>query len=119
MVPDSHCQKAVLFLGSGANGSGKSVATALIKTFLGPQNVSNLPLHDLTDGSFSLADLRGRLLNISADLPERDFDDTAVFKQIVDGQLATIRAPRKHRDPIEFQPFTRLLASASRVPRFR
>ena len=40
-----------------------------------------------------------------------------VFKQIVDGRLATLRAPRKHRDPIEFQPFTRLLASASRVPR--
>ena len=116
LVPDSRCQKAVLFLGSGASGSGKSVATTLIKTFLGPQNVSNLPLHDLTEGSFSLAELRGKLLNISADVPERDFDDTAVFKQIVDGQLSTLRAPRKHRDPIEFQPFTRLLASAGRVP---
>ena len=48
--------------------------------------------------------------------PERDFDDTTVFKQIVDGQLAVLRAPRKYRDPIEFQPFTRLLASAARVP---
>ena len=117
LTPDSRCQKAVLFLGSGASGSGKSVATALLKTFLGSWNVSNVPLHDLTQGSFSLAELRGKLLNISADLPERDFDDTAIFKQIVDGQLATLRAPRKHRDPIEFQPFTRLLASASRVPR--
>ena len=115
MVPDSRCQKAVLFLGSGA--SGKSVATAILRTFLGHWNVSNVPLHDLTEGGFSLAELRGKLLNISADVPERDFDDTAVFKQIVDGQLAVLRAPRKHRDPIEFQPFTRLLASASRVPR--
>ena len=114
LVPDSRCQKAVLFLGSGA--SGKSVAAALLRTFLGPRNVSSVPLHDLTEGSFSLAELRGKLLNISADVPERDFDDTAVFKQIVDGRLATLRAPRKHRDPIEFQPFTRLLASASRVP---
>ena len=117
MVPDSRCQKAVLFLGSGASGSGKSVAIALLKTFLGPWNVSNVPLHDLTEGSFSLAELRGKLLNISADVPERDFNDTTVFKQIVDGQLATLRAPRKYRDPIEFQPFTRLLASAARVPR--
>ena len=114
LTPDSRCQKAVLFLGSGA--SGKSVATALLRTFLGTWNVSNVPLHDLTEGSFSLSELRGKLLNISADVPERDFDDTATFKQIVDGQLATLRAPRKHRDPIEFQPFTRLLASASRVP---
>ena len=114
LTPDSRCQKAVLFLGSGA--SGKSVATALLRTFLGHWNVSNVPLHDLTEGSFSLAELRGKLLNISADVPERDFNDTAVFKQIVDGQLATLRAPRKHRDPIEFQPFTRLLASAARVP---
>ena len=116
MVPDSRCQKAVLFLGSGAGGSGKSVAIALLRTFLGPWNVSNVPLHDLTEGSFSLANLCGKLLNISADVPERDFDDTAVFKQIVDGRLAVLRAPRKHRDPIEFQPFTRLLASAARVP---
>ena len=116
LIPDSRCQKAVLFLGSGASGSGKSVATALLRTFLDPRNVSNVPLHDLTEGSFSLAELRGKLLNISADVPERGFDDTAIFKQIVDGQLATLRAPRKHRDPIEFQPFTRLLASAARVP---
>ena len=114
LTPDSRRQKAVLFLGSGA--SGKSVATALLRTFLGHWNVSNVPLHDLTEGSFSLAELRGKLLNISADVPERDFNDTAVFKQIVDGQLATLRAPRKHRDPIEFQPLTRLLASAARVP---
>ena len=117
LTPNSRCQKAVLFLGSGARGSGKSVAMALLRTFLGPWNVSNVPLHDLNEGSFSLAELRGKLLNISADVPARDFDDTTIFKQIVDGQLAVLRAPRKHRDPIEFQPFTRLLASAARVPR--
>ena len=117
LTPNSRCQKAVLFLGSGARGSGKSVAITLLRTFLGPWNVSNVPLHDLTEGSFSLAELRGKLLNISADVPERDFDDTTVFKQIVDGQLAVLRVPRKYRDPIEFQPFTRLLASAARVPR--
>ena len=114
LTPDTRCQKAVLLLGSGA--SGKSVATALIRTFLHPRNISNVPLHDLTEGNYALAELRGKLLNISADVPERDFNDTAVFKQIIDGQLATLRAPRKHRDPIEFQPFTRLLASAARVP---
>ena len=114
LTPDSRRQKAVLFLGSGA--SGKSVATALIRQFLHPRNVSNVPLHDLTPGRFDLAELRGKLLNVSADVPERDFNDTAVFKQIVDGQLATLRVPRKYRDPIEFQPFTRLLASAARVP---
>ena len=117
LTPNSRCQKAVLFLGSGARGSGKSVAITLLRTFLGPWNVSNVPLHDLTEGSFSLAELRGKLLNISADVPERDFDDTTVFKQIVDGQLAVLRVPRKYRDPIEFQPFARLLASAARVPR--
>ena len=114
LTPDSRCQKAVLLLGSGA--SGKSVATALIRTFLHPRNISNVPLHDLTEGNYALAELRGKLLNISADVPERDFNDTATFKQIVDGQLATLRVPRKYRDPIEFQPFTRLLASAARVP---
>ena len=117
LTPNSRCQKAVLFLGSGASGSGKSVAITLLRSFLGPWNVSNVPLHDLKEGSFSLAELRGKLLNISADVPERDFDDTTFFKQIVDGQLAVLRVPRKYRDPIEFQPFARMLASAARVPR--
>ena len=101
LTPDSRRQKAVLFLGSGA--SGKSVATALIRTFLHPRNISNVPLHDLTEGNYALAELRGKLLNISADVPERDFNDTAVFKQIIDGQLATLRVPpqvpRPHRVP--------------------
>ena len=64
LTPDSRCQKAVLFLGSGA--SGKSVATALIRTFLHPRNISNVPLHDLTEGNYALAELRGKLLNISS-----------------------------------------------------
>ena len=114
LTPDSRFRKAVLFLGPSA--TGKSLALTLLRTFLDPRNVSNVPLHDLTEGSFSLAELRGKLLNISADVPDRDFNDTALFKQIVDGRLAVIRAPRKRRDPIEFQPFTRLIASANRVP---
>ena len=118
LTPDSRRQKAVLFLGSGA--SGKSVATALLRTFLGHWNVSNVPLHDLTEGSFSLAELRGKLLNISADVPERDFDDTSTFKQIVDGQLATLRAPaqapRPHRVPA-LHPAPRLSRSCPPVRR--
>ena len=114
LTPDSRFHKAVLFLGPSA--TGKSLALTLLRTFLDPRNVSNVPLHDLTEGSFSLAEMRGKLLNISADVPDRDFNDTALFKQIVDGRLAVIRAPRKRRDPIEFQPFTRLIASANRVP---
>ena len=114
LVPDSRFRKALLFL--GPSSSGKSLALTLLRTFLGPRNVSNVPLHDLTEGSRSLAELRGKLLNISADVPDRDFDDTALFRQITDGRLAVIRASRKFRDPIEFQPFTRLIASANRAP---
>ena len=115
LVPDSRCRKAVLFLGPSA--TGKSLALTLLRTFLHSRNVSNIPLHDLVGGSFALSELRGKLLNISADVPDRDFNDTAIFKQIVDGRLAVLRAPRKLRDPIEFQPFTRLIASTNRVPR--
>ena len=115
LVPDSRFRKAVLFLGPSA--TGKSLALTLLRTFLHSRNVSNIPLHDLVGGSFALSELRGKLLNISADVPDRDFNDTAIFKQIVDGRLAVLRAPRKLRDPIEFQPFTRLIASTNRVPR--
>ena len=113
-LPDTRQQQAVMLLGSGSNG--KSVALALLQQFLGPQNVSCLPLHELVESRFAVADLQGKLLNVSSDLPDRTISDTGMFKQLVDGRLSTIHARRRYGRPFAFQPFARLIFSANRVP---
>ena len=113
-LPDTRQQKAVMLLGSGSNG--KSVALALLRQLLGPQNVSSLTLRELSDDRFAAAELRDKLLNISADLPDRAFSDTTLFKSVVDGRLSTIHARRRYGKPFRFTPFARLIFSANRVP---
>ncbi len=113
-LPDTRHQKAVMLLGSGSNG--KSVALALLQRFLGPRNVSALPLHQLSDSPYAAAELRGKLLNISSDLPDSALKDTALFKRVVDGRLSTIHARRRYGKPFAFRPFARLIFSANRVP---
>ena len=113
-LPDTRQQQAVMLLGSGSNG--KSVALALLQQFLGPQNVSCLPLHELVESRFAVADLQGKLLNVSSDLTDRTISDTGVFKQLVDGRLSTIHARRRYGRPFAFQPFARLIFSSNRVP---
>ncbi len=113
-LPDTRQQKAVMLLGSGSNG--KSVTLALLQHFLGSQNVSSLPLHEFAENRFAAAELQGKLLNLSSDLPDRTFRDTTLFKQIVDGGFTTIHARRRYGKPFQFRPFVRLIFSANRVP---
>ena len=113
-LPDTHYQKAVMLIGSGSNG--KSVALALLQEFLGHQNVSALPLHELAENPYAAAELQDKLLNLCSDLPDRAFRDTALFKSVVDGRLSTIHARRRYGKPFSFSPFARLIFSANRVP---
>ncbi len=113
-LPDTRQQKAVMLLGSGSNG--KSLTLALLQEFLGPQNVSALPLHEFAENRYAAAELRDKLLNFSSDLPDRVVRDTALFKRIVDGRLSTIHTRRAYGKPFAFRPFTRLIFSANHVP---
>lgn len=102
---------------SDLSGSdGKSVALALLQEFLGPRNVSAMPLHEFAENPYAAAELRGKLLNLCADLPDRPFRDATLFKRIVDGRLSTIHARRRYGKPFSFRPFARLIFSANRVP---
>ena len=113
-LPDTRQQKAVLLLGSGSDG--KSVALALLQEFLGARNISAIPLHEFAENPYAAAELRGKLLNLCADLPDRPLRDATLFKRVVDGRLSTIHARRRYGKPFAFRPFARLIFSANRVP---
>ena len=105
-------QKAVLFVGSGANG--KSTLLGAIVAFLGRENVSSLALHRLEADKFSVVRLLGKLANVCADLPSDHLAGTSTFKALTGGDRLT--AERKFQGSFEFSPFTRLIFSSNTYP---
>jgi putative DNA primase/helicase len=115
MVPYTGLQKALMLTGSGANGKSRFLAG--LRAFLGEENVSSVPLHKLEENRFSSARLIGKLANIFADLPERDLDNTSVFKSLTGGDA--IEVERKFEAGFEVRPFARLVFSCNRPPLVR
>jgi len=108
--------KAFIFTGDKANG--KSTFLAVLKTVLGIDNISALDLKELGD-RFSTSMMFGKLANISDDISD-DFlqgSQVSIFKKVVTGDR--IKAERKGQDPFEFEPYTKLIATANDIPRMR
>lgn len=105
-------QKAFMFVGDGANG--KSTLLELIKVFLGEENVSHIPFHELDAHRFSLASLFGKLANIYADIPTREVKYTGRFKMLTGGD--TVYGEKKFKDYFPFKNYAKLLFSANTFP---
>jgi len=112
VIPFLGVEKALLLLGIGENG--KSIFLDVMRRLVGDENCSDVALQQIGDNRFATADLRGRLLNISTDLPSRRLEDTGSFKAIVSGEM--IRAERKGQPAFRFTPYCRLLFSANNLP---
>ncbi len=113
IVPDRSRQKARLLIGEG--GTGKSTFLTAAIAFLGKDNVSTVDLHKLEGNRFATAQLVGKLANISADLPTKHLQDTAIFKAVTGRDR--IEAERKFKPAFSFFPYVRLLFSTNHVPR--
>ena len=115
LIPDTSMSKAFMLVGSGANG--KSTFLTVLENFIGKDNISKVPLQELSDNRFKRAELFGKLVNLFADLDNKALESTSYFKTIVTGD--SIDAERKHQDPFSFRPFARLVFSANEIPRSR
>lgn len=115
LIPDTTMAKAFMLVGSGANG--KSTFLTVLENFIGKDNVSKVPLQELSDHRFKRAELFGKLVNLFADLDNRALESTSYFKTIVTGD--SIDAERKNQNPFSFRPFARLVFSANEIPRSR
>jgi len=106
LLPDCRFQKAMFWLGSGANGKS---TLAEISSRLHRQ-VSSIAL-DRLEG-FRLTPLIGASLVIVDETPSRICEQE--FKKIVSGGLIEIN--RKHRDPISFRPTAKWLILGNQPP---
>lgn len=103
--------KAVMLIGSGANG--KSTLLECLKRFVGVGNVASVPLQSLTK-DFRAVALNNKLINYYPDISSRAFNDTGQFKILTgnDFQAAT----RKYKDEIYFTNYAKLIFSCNNLP---
>ena len=104
--------KAFMFIGDGANG--KSTLLNLLKAFLGAENCSNVTLQNICNNRFSTANLRYKLANLCADLPDSQIVNSGAFKMLTGAD--TISAEFKHQNPFTFVNYAKLIFSANKIP---
>ena len=110
---DYPVQKIVMFLGEGSNG--KSTILNVLEALIGRNNCSNLPLQQLTDGRFAVANLYGKFVNKFADLDSFDLEQTGVLKMLVGND--TFEADRKFKETINFRNYAKMVFSCNTLPR--
>jgi len=109
---DTRQEKMLALLGSGANGKGTMIA--VIEDQLGEANFSAVPLHQLCR-PYYLAELHGKLLNVSSESGAAFLRNTEVLKQLVSGD--TIHGEHKYKNPFKFKPYARLMFAMNELPR--
>ena len=112
LVPATFAQKAFVLLGKG--GCGKSTILRILTHLIGEKNISNIPLQHVNE-RFKTAELYGKIANFFADLPEKEIDDTGIFKALTGED--TVTAERKGQDPFKFVNKARFLFSCNKLPR--
>lgn len=112
LIPATFAQKAFVLLGKG--GCGKSTILRIMTHLLGSENISNIPLQSVNE-RFKTAELYGKIANFFADLPEKEIDDTGIFKALTGED--TVTAERKGQNPFKFVNKARFLFSCNKLPR--
>lgn len=114
LIPDYRFKK--FFIIVGETGTGKTTAVNLMQEFLGRCNVSHITLQNLADNRFSLANVYGKLANISDDLPKVGFDDVGHIKQLTGN--SNISAESKYiQEPVSFVNRAKLIFTCNSVPK--
>jgi len=115
LYKDYNPEKAVMLHGSGRNGKGKTLR--LWETFLGVGNYCNVGLHELdpSNNQWAVSYLHKKLANFGGDLSGTSFSDSSIFKQATGRD--TLKAERKHRDPIEFRNYAKMIFACNTLPR--
>ena len=113
LYKDYFIEKAVMFVGDGRNGKGKTID--LMKRFLGADNCCSVPLTQLSEGGFRVWDLFGKMANLAGDLSSNALKDTAMLKQTTGRDL--IGADRKNKSTVNFVNYAKHIFACNELPR--
>lgn len=101
---------------TGRPNTGKSVLLHFFEKLMGNINCSSIPLQDLNEHKFALAELFGKRMNICADITSTALKKVDKLKQITGGDL--IMGEKKGKNPFAFQPQCLLAFSCNQMPLF-
>lgn len=101
---------------TGKPNTGKSVLLHFLEKMIGNINCSAIPLQDLNNHRFALAEIFGKRINICADIPSEALKKTDKLKQITGGDY--VSGERKGKDIFRFQPQCLLAFSCNQLPLF-
>ena len=75
-------QKAFIMYGEKAR-NGKSTSCKLITKLIGKNNVGNVSFKDMNKNRFATKGIKGKLLNIGAEMSEEYIEDVSMFKMFI------------------------------------
>lgn len=113
LYKDNKLEKAFMFVGNGRNGKSKTLE--LIKRFVGLENCSSIPLKAMTEESFEVWDLFGKMVNLAGDLSKDDLKSTGMFKML--SGRDTISAKRKFLNVVKFNNYAKMIFACNDLPR--
>ena len=111
LTRDTRQQKSLIL--NGEAGTGKSTVIRMIDKMIGPENISNISLSQLTQ-RFSAFGLMGKLLNSCADLEIDALSDVSTLKKVLGED--TLSAEAKGKDAISFVSYAKLIFSTNELP---
>jgi putative DNA primase/helicase len=113
LAKDPRIKKAFFLLGK--KDCGKSLILNVIENLLGESNCSNLQFQDLSD-RFKLVGIVGKLVNVYADLENKDLLDSGIFKALTGGGKDRVSIEEKFKTGFSYRPFAKLLFSCNKMP---
>lgn len=102
------------FMLKGKKHNGKSTFLDMLASVLGEDNISALDLSDLSH-EYKSAALFGKLANLGDDIEDEFIPSAGIFKKVVSGDRMTANV--KFAQPIEFNPYCKLIFSGNTIPR--
>ena len=105
-------EKAIMFLGGGRNGKGKTID--LMKRFLGLENCSEISLEDLENDIYSLGELFKKMANLSGDLSRSALRHTGNFKKLTGRDL--VSGARKFKNRVNFENYSKMVFACNELP---
>ena len=105
-------EKTLLLFGNGANG--KSVFFDIVNALLGPKNVTNFGLHQLTtESGYHRAMIANKLVNYSSEISNKLEAD--MFKKLSSGEPVEARSP--YGKPYTITQYAKLIFNCNELPK--
>lgn len=105
----------VFLVSYGRGNNGKSTFIALIRNFIGEDNVSVVSLQQLQIDRFAASRLYGKKANVFADIPPLRMKSADIIKSLT-GYTDKITGEKKFKDSFEFVNGAKLIFSANQLP---